>query len=169
MLEIFLISTTHNVQKIQNKNKWLCINYAFCAANSLFFFATPFHQNLENTLSDLHCKDAALVFNSAYLANQTTIWTICKAFKDICVFSDSLERWFPRTSDVAPPIPVSISSKIIVGKGIALATRDLITKVSLDNSPPEATSLIFFNSSNWQKGRFWEGGNAMLGGWSNIK
>ena len=53
---------------------------------------TPFHQNLENTLSNFHNKDAALVFNSAYLANQTTIWTICKAFKDICVFSDSLNH-----------------------------------------------------------------------------
>jgi 5-aminolevulinate synthase len=53
---------------------------------------TPFHQNLESTLSNFHDKDAALVFNSAYLANQTTIWTICKALKDICVFSDSLNH-----------------------------------------------------------------------------
>lgn len=53
---------------------------------------TPFHQNLESTLSKYHNKEAALIFNSAYLANQTTIWTICKALENICVFSDSLNH-----------------------------------------------------------------------------
>ena len=53
---------------------------------------TPFHQNLENILSEYHNKDGALIFNSAYLANQTTIWTICKALKNVCVFSDSLNH-----------------------------------------------------------------------------
>ena len=53
---------------------------------------TPFHQNLETTLSEYHNKDGALIFNSAYLANQTTIWTICKALQNVCVFSDSLNH-----------------------------------------------------------------------------
>lgn len=53
---------------------------------------TPYHQNLENTLSQYHGKESALIFNSAYLANQTSIWTICKALKDVCVFSDSLNH-----------------------------------------------------------------------------
>ena len=53
---------------------------------------TPFHQNLERTLSEYHSKDGALIFNSAYLANQTTIWTLCKALENICVFSDSLNH-----------------------------------------------------------------------------
>ena len=53
---------------------------------------TPFHQNLEQSLSNLHGRDSALVFTSAYSANQTTIWTICNAFKNICVFSDELNH-----------------------------------------------------------------------------
>ena len=53
---------------------------------------TPYHQNLEKALSEFHGREAALVFNSAYLANQTTIWTLCKALKNVCVFSDSLNH-----------------------------------------------------------------------------
>ena len=53
---------------------------------------TPFHQNLESDLAKFHNREAALIFTSAYNANQTAIWTICKAFKDICVFSDELNH-----------------------------------------------------------------------------
>ena len=53
---------------------------------------TPYHQILEQALSEFHGRDAALVFNSAYLANQTTIWTLCKALENVCVFSDSLNH-----------------------------------------------------------------------------
>ena len=53
---------------------------------------TPYHQRLEKTLAELHNKEGALIFNSAYLANQTSIWTVCKALSDICVFSDRLNH-----------------------------------------------------------------------------
>ena len=53
-------------------------------------YLTPI--NLEKSLSNLHGRDSALVFTSAYSANQTTIWTICNAFKNICVFSDELNH-----------------------------------------------------------------------------
>ena len=53
---------------------------------------TPYHQGLEVALAKFHGRESALVFNSAYLANQTVIWTICKALKDIVVFSDSLNH-----------------------------------------------------------------------------
>ena len=53
---------------------------------------TPYHQILERSLAEFHCREAALIFNSAYLANQTTIWTLCKALKNVCVFSDSLNH-----------------------------------------------------------------------------
>ena len=48
---------------------------------------TPYHQNLEKSIANFHKKESALIFTSAYVANQTSIWTICKAFKNICVFS----------------------------------------------------------------------------------
>ena len=53
---------------------------------------TPFHQNLENDLAKFHNRESALIFTSAYNANQTAIWTICKAFNNICVFSDELNH-----------------------------------------------------------------------------
>ena len=53
---------------------------------------TPYHQNLEKSIANFHKKESALIFTSAYVANQTSIWTICKAFKNICVFSDELNH-----------------------------------------------------------------------------
>ena len=53
---------------------------------------TPFHHNLEKNIANLHKRESALIFTSAYSANQTTIWTLCKAFKNICVFSDELNH-----------------------------------------------------------------------------
>ena len=53
---------------------------------------TPYHQILEQSLAEFHGREASLIFNSAYLANQTTIWTLCKALKNVCVFSDSLNH-----------------------------------------------------------------------------
>jgi len=53
---------------------------------------TPYHQGLEVALAKFHGRESALIFNSAYLANQTVIWTICKALKDVVVFSDSLNH-----------------------------------------------------------------------------
>jgi 5-aminolevulinate synthase len=47
------------------------------------------HRLLENTLADLHQKQAALLFSSAYVANSTAISTIAKAFPDTVLFSDS--------------------------------------------------------------------------------
>ena len=40
---------------------------------------TPFHQKLESDLAKFHNREAALIFTSAYNANQTAIWTICKS------------------------------------------------------------------------------------------
>jgi 5-aminolevulinate synthase len=49
---------------------------------------TVFHRALEQRLAALHGKEAALVFNSAYLANQTTLATLGAAFEDCVVLSD---------------------------------------------------------------------------------
>ena len=53
---------------------------------------TPYHQILEQSLAEFHGREAALIFNSAYLAIQTTIWSLGKALKNVCVFSDSLNH-----------------------------------------------------------------------------
>ena len=53
---------------------------------------TPYHENLERKIAGFHKKDDAIVFTSAYGANQTSIWTLCKSMENICVFSDQLNH-----------------------------------------------------------------------------
>lgn len=43
---------------------------------------------LERELADLHGKEMALTFNSGYLANETAISTLAKAFENCVIFSD---------------------------------------------------------------------------------
>lgn len=49
---------------------------------------TTHHKNLENTLAKLHSKDAALIFNGAYMANLTTLTTLGKIFENLLYLSD---------------------------------------------------------------------------------
>ena len=53
---------------------------------------STYHVDLENLLADLHKKDASLLFPSAYTANQSTLWTLCKNMEGIEVFSDELNH-----------------------------------------------------------------------------
>lgn len=39
---------------------------------------TPFHEELENELSSLHNKEAALLFTSCFVANDSTLFTLGK-------------------------------------------------------------------------------------------
>ncbi len=50
---------------------------------------TKYHEALENELSNLHKKESALIFTSAYVANLTTLETISKVLSDITFISDS--------------------------------------------------------------------------------
>ena len=53
---------------------------------------STFHTELEAKLAGVHNKDAALLFASAYTANQSTLWTLGKKIKDIEIFSDELNH-----------------------------------------------------------------------------
>jgi len=53
---------------------------------------TPYHDQLEKKLANFHERDSALIFTSAYVANQTTIATLCKRIPNIEVFSDQLNH-----------------------------------------------------------------------------
>lgn len=46
------------------------------------------HVNLETELAELHHKEAALVFSSGYVANQTTLHTLGSKIPDVIFFSD---------------------------------------------------------------------------------
>jgi 5-aminolevulinate synthase len=50
---------------------------------------THYHVELEQELADLHGKEAALVFTSAFVANDTTLSTLQKLLPGVVIFSDA--------------------------------------------------------------------------------
>jgi len=50
---------------------------------------THYHVELEAELADLHAKEAALLFTSAYVANDTTLTTLRKLLPGLVIFSDA--------------------------------------------------------------------------------
>ena len=53
---------------------------------------TIYHKRLETELADLHGKEAALVFSSAYIANDATLSTLRKLFPGLIIYSDALNH-----------------------------------------------------------------------------
>ena len=53
---------------------------------------STYHADLEKCLADLHHKESSLLFPSAYTANQSTLWTLCKKLEGCEVYSDELNH-----------------------------------------------------------------------------
>jgi len=53
---------------------------------------TVYHKQLEAELADLHGKEAALLFTSAYIANDATLSTLPKLFPGLIIYSDALNH-----------------------------------------------------------------------------
>lgn len=50
---------------------------------------SPYHEELEREMASLHQKDAALLFTSCYVANDSTLFTLAKMLPGCQIFSDS--------------------------------------------------------------------------------
>lgn len=53
---------------------------------------TVYHKRLEAELADLHKKESALLFTSAYIANDATLSTLPKLFPGLVILSDALNH-----------------------------------------------------------------------------
>lgn len=53
---------------------------------------TAYHKRLEAELADLHAKEEALVFSSAYIANDATLSTLHRLFPGLIIYSDALNH-----------------------------------------------------------------------------
>ena len=53
---------------------------------------TVYHKRLEAELADLHGKETALVFSSAYIANDATLSTLKTIFPGLIIYSDALNH-----------------------------------------------------------------------------
>ncbi|MFB2532577.1 5-aminolevulinate synthase [Paracoccus sp. p3-h83] len=53
---------------------------------------TTYHKRLEAEIADLHGKEAALVFSSAYIANDATLSTLPTLFPGLIIYSDALNH-----------------------------------------------------------------------------
>ncbi|RRH77303.1 5-aminolevulinate synthase [Falsigemmobacter faecalis] len=53
---------------------------------------TVYHKRLEAEIADLHRKEAALVFSSAYIANDATLSTLRLLFPGLIIYSDALNH-----------------------------------------------------------------------------
>jgi 5-aminolevulinate synthase len=51
--------------------------------------SNPLHEELEATLADLHQKQAALLFTSCYVANDTSLYTMARMLPECHILSDS--------------------------------------------------------------------------------
>ena len=92
---------------------------------------THYHVELEQELAGLHGKDAALLFNSGYMANEATLSSLVRALPNCIVLSDELNH-------------ASMIEGIRHGRGEKLIWRhndlaDLEAKLrSLAGGPPQA-------------------------------
>ncbi|KAJ2976552.1 hypothetical protein NQ176_g4889 [Zarea fungicola] len=91
---------------------------------------------LESTLAHLHAKEAALVFSSCYVANDTTLATLGKKLPDCVILSDSLNH-----ASLIQGIRHSGAKKMVFEHNDAV---DLEAKLS--SLPLETPKIIVFES-----------------------
>ncbi|MDB6180209.1 5-aminolevulinate synthase [Paracoccus fistulariae] len=105
---------------------------------------TIYHNLLEAELADLHGKEAALVFSSAYIANDATLSTLPKLFPGLIIYSDALNH-----ASMIEGIKRNGGAKRIFRHNDVAHLREL-----LEADDPAAPKLIAFESIYSMDGDF---------------
>lgn len=97
---------------------------------------TVYHKRLEAELADLHQKEAALLFTSAYIANDATLSTLPKLFPGLIIYSDELNH-----ASMIEGVRRNGGAKRIFRHNDVAHLREL-----LEADDPKAPKLIAFES-----------------------
>jgi len=105
---------------------------------------THYHVELEAELADLHGKEAALLFTSGFVSNETTLATLGKLLPGLIIFSDALNH----ASMIEGIRHGGVAKQVFRHND----TADLEAK--LKNADPSAPKLIAFESIYSMDGDF---------------
>jgi len=105
---------------------------------------TIWHKRLEAELADLHGKEAALVFTSAYIANDATLSTLRAIFPGLIIYSDALNH-----ASMIEGVRRGGGEKRIFRHNDVAHLRELLAK-----DDPAAPKLIAFESIYSMDGDF---------------
>ncbi|SUZ32271.1 5-aminolevulinate synthase [Roseibaca ekhonensis] len=105
---------------------------------------TAYHKRLEASLADLHQKQAALLFTSAYIANDATLSTLPKLFPGLIIYSDALNH-----ASMIEGVRRNGGAKRIFRHNDVAHLRELLAA-----DDPEAPKLIAFESIYSMDGDF---------------
>ncbi|WP_417721459.1 5-aminolevulinate synthase [Salipiger sp.] len=105
---------------------------------------TVYHKRLEAEIADLHGKESALVFSSAYIANDATLSTLPKLFPGLIIYSDALNH-----ASMIEGIKRNGGAKRIFRHNDLAHLREL-----LEADDPAAPKLIAFESVYSMDGDF---------------
>jgi 5-aminolevulinate synthase len=105
---------------------------------------TVWHKRLEAELADLHGKEAALVFTSAYIANDATLSTLRVIFPGLIIYSDALNH-----ASMIEGVRRGGGEKRIFRHNDVAHLRELLAK-----DDPNAPKLIAFESIYSMDGDF---------------
>jgi 5-aminolevulinate synthase len=105
---------------------------------------TVYHKRLEAELADLHGKESALLFTSAYIANDATLSTLPKLFPGLIIYSDALNH-----ASMIEGVRRNGGAKRIFRHNDMAHLREL-----LEADDPKAPKLIAFESVYSMDGDF---------------
>ncbi|MCR9158186.1 MAG: 5-aminolevulinate synthase [Rhodobacteraceae bacterium] len=105
---------------------------------------TVYHKRLEAELADLHQKESALLFTSAYIANDATLSTLPKLFPGLIIYSDALNH-----ASMIEGVRRNGGAKRIFRHNDVEHLRELLAA-----DDPEAPKLIAFESIYSMDGDF---------------